>query len=631
MKPSISNAQSAPSGPEPGVERVLVPDPEPVSADEGTPLQRLRLAGMVGWYNPLQLVRTGVQVAISGVFGRYSDPRLIEPFGAGAPEYYDYSQHPGTFWFDYAADIGDGWNSSYAVARALALVASRRDERLACSGHPGRILVFGGDEVYPLANKANYDQRAELPYRVAFARAARRPDVFALPGNHDWYDSLVSFGRRFCARTPFAGGRTWQRRSYFALRLPHNWWLMGTDLQLGSEIDVRQLEYFGAVMDLARRESAPHEPNVILCHAEPLWMYREKYGNLDPEYLESNLRVLEERVFRKSVRLFLAGDQHHYLRYAPAAGGKAPSGGPPLALVPALAWAWRRLFPSGNGLHQPRSSAHKITAGGGGAFLHPTHDKPTTLSEGLELAKAWPPRRRSFALTFLNLAFLPLNPMFGAVTALMYLLTCASMQPGLPALSVSGAGTALHRVLMAVSLTPAAMFWVTIVLLGFVLFTDTHSKIFRVLGGLAHGLAHLAAAFTIGWAAASYCTPRIHEPLLERMAEGGLVLLGGFMLGPLVMGMYLLIALVIFGRHANEAFSSLRLEGYKNFLRLQIDERGLTVHPLGIENSPWTRVAARRAFRRAAGGALPTEPIGREPSIQAIEAPIHFPHRGGES
>lgn len=39
------------------------------------------------------------------------------------------------------------------------------------------------------------------------------------------------------------------------------------------------------------------------------------------------------------------------------------------------------------------------------------------------------------------------------------------------------------------------------------------------------------------------------------------------------------------GRHANEAFSALRIENYKNFLRLHINKAGnLTVYPVGIDN-----------------------------------------------
>ena len=33
----------------------------------------------------------------------------------------------------------------------------------------------------------------------------------------------------------------------------------------------------------------------------------------------------------------------------------------------------------------------------------------------------------------------------------------------------------------------------------FLAFTDTHSRIYRVLGGLAHCSAHLAAIFFFGW------------------------------------------------------------------------------------------------------------------------------------
>ena len=37
---------------------------------------------MVGWYAPGQLARTGVEVAISTIFGRHSDHRLVEAMGA---------------------------------------------------------------------------------------------------------------------------------------------------------------------------------------------------------------------------------------------------------------------------------------------------------------------------------------------------------------------------------------------------------------------------------------------------------------------------------------------------------------------------------------------------------------------
>ena len=76
------------------------------------------------------------------------------------------------------------------------------------------------------------------------------------------------------------------------------------------------------------------------------------------------------------------------------------------------------------------------------------------------------------------------------------------------------------------------------------------------------------------------------------------------------MGVYLLISLNVFGRHSEEAFSGLRIEDYKHFLRLHIDRTGaLTIWPIKIERVPrrWrdraetdaTRIAGRS--RRAAG------------------------------
>ena len=49
------------------------------------------------------------------------------------------------------------------------------------------------------------------------------------------------------------------------------------------------------------------------------------------------------------------------------------------------------------------------------------------------------------------------------------------------------------------------------------------------------------------------------------------------------MGIYLFVSLNFFGRHHNEAFSSLKIADYKNFLRLKIEENGdLVIYPVGV-------------------------------------------------
>ena len=59
-----------------------------------------------------------------------------------------------------------------------------------------------------------------------------------------------------------------------------------------------------------------------------------------------------------------------------------------------------------------------------------------------------------------------------------------------------------------------------------------------------------------------------------------------------VFGTYLYLSLNIFGCHYNEAFSSLRIASYKNFLRLHFRKDGqLEVFALGVDKMPhrWVR------------------------------------------
>ncbi|HEY6213303.1 MAG TPA: hypothetical protein VIW45_13520, partial [Vicinamibacterales bacterium] len=78
--------------------------------------------GMVGWYDPGQLVRTGIAVAISTIFGRESDFRALEAFTKPQDPFFHCDPgDPGEpAWVDYVGDTGDGWNSTYTVAYWLA-------------------------------------------------------------------------------------------------------------------------------------------------------------------------------------------------------------------------------------------------------------------------------------------------------------------------------------------------------------------------------------------------------------------------------------------------------------------------------------------------------------------------------
>ena len=559
-------------------------------------------AAMVGWYDPGQLVRTGVEVAISTVFGREVDSRALEALAQPQnPPFVCCASKPGaSAWVDYVADTGDGWNSTYAVAYWLAqseLRVATADGESHETTHAGQVLILGGDQVYPLASRAAYKQRLVAPYKSARESSVPpHPEVYAIPGNHDWYDNLVSFTRLFCSKDWFAGWQTRQKRSYFVLRLPYGWWLVGTDIQLGSDIDYDQLEYFKAVA----AEMKPDD-RIILCTAEPHWIYADIYRNTDPNYYnEKSLSFLESRsVFGDRIQIFLAGDLHHYRR------------------------------------HEGKDRRQKITAGGGGAFLHPTHgpDVSTLQQDLLEESPdarstssllstyvqkaAYPEPATSRRLCWRNLVFPFRNPNFGVLTAFLYLLVAWSV-PGDIATKTNfrdAFGATVRNTLHS----PGATILLLAICAGFIFFTDTHFRLFRYLGGGLHVLTHIAAIFFIGWGT-SVVVPRYfpnHGSTTHLLIGAIMVWTAGWLIGSLVFGVYLLLSLNVFRRHSNEAFSALRIQDYKNFLRFRLDpDGGLVIFPIGVE-----RVA--RKWKTSPGQDGPKyEPVGDFSEPCLIETPI---------
>ena len=555
-------------------------------------------AEMVGWYDPGQLAQTAINVAISTIFGRNADYRATEALSTPAPDdgagdlgareptatgFFDYSSGE-TLWIDYVADTGDGWDSTYAVAYH----ASQPQLDIAGASEPlprGKVLIFGGDEVYPTSSRPVYRQRLIDPYEAALPKSdPPHPRVFAIPGNHDWYDSLVSFTRLFCQRRWFAGWRTRQSRSYFALRLPHGWWLIGTDVQLDSDIDFPQVNYFKQIAGVMGADD-----RIILCTAEPHWIYDKLLKKYDNQINENNLAFLEERIFCRKVAVFLSGDLHHYRR------------------------------------HSTEDNRHKITAGGGGGFLHPTHGGDVSeLRNHYRLKKAFPSEKESSRLTWRNLGFLYLNPLFGCATALLYTLTCWSVMANVGKYGIHDWWKVVKVVVVASTANPTAVFWILLVWGGFLLFTDTYSKWYRWIAGTLHGFAHVLSTFLIGWFATylgvSVLGLRFGRPP-QLLLAAVIIFALGWIIGSIVMGIYLAISLNFFKRHANEAFSALSIPDWKNFLKLKIDEEGrLMIFPIGIRRVPrkW------RASDQTSGSIfVPDDPKATSPEL--IDGPIVVP------
>lgn len=511
---------------------------------------------MVRWFDPALLLSTGIQVLLSAALGQRFDYRTMEDVALDQGVF-DYSGAPTDgpgFTFDYLADTGDGWESTYAVASLVA----RRELEIGDEALPrGRFLILGGDEVYPTASQRSYRERLVAPFEAALPLTdPPHPHVFAIPGNHDWYDGLVSFSRRFTQHRWFGGWRTRQRRSYFALRLPKPWWLWAVDVQLESDIDIGQRNYF---QDIADRHLGPRD-RVILATAEPDWLYRDIR---DPK-AESNLAYLEERIIKPTgarVFVWVAGDLHHYRRHE----------------------------------HARDPGLQRIVSGGGGAYLSSTHQPllaPDTTpvsrtimvgAERFEQRCAFPGPATSMRLSLLDGLFLPKNWKFGLLTGVAYTLLTWGLAPAAPPWrAMPSAGDVVDH--------PARLALALLVVLGTMFYADRYSPLFRWLGGFLHGCAHLALAFLIAyWSAdaarwAAWLTDSWGWIAIWRL---GYNFAEGAVLGSILFGFYLFVAMNIFGAHADHAFAALRIRDYKHFLRFRIQADGaLQIYPIALPRVP---------------------------------------------
>ena len=543
---------------------------------------------MVRWFDPHQLVDTAVRVLLSGMFSSYADNRehqVREP--AEVP---DRSDHP-ELWLDYVADLGDGWNSTYTVARLLAAqtVEVERDGETHRTER-GRLLVFGGDAVYPVPKAIEYENRMLGPYRSALPCAdtgADAPELFAVPGSHDWYDGLVNFTSIFCRNRWIGGWRTRQRRSYFAIKLPNGWWLWGIDIQFGASIDEVQLRYFA---DVAAGQLQPGD-RVILCMSKEVESGRDEaevHSDRDVAYLE------REIIQRSGARLllYLKSGKHYYSRYEEQDG--------------------------------PR---HHIESGGGGAFLHPTHNLPARADlpgpdgpSAYRHAGVYPSaafskglRKRIWLMPAYNI---PLAAVFGTVQVLLAFMLGLHLDDRHVSLGVGD-------LLRAMWESPTAFLLSLLVLaslVGMVRFAHDASGIGRFALGLAHSSLQVASVSGVMMASSYLAAAWAPDGVATLLAFLGLVWLLGGIAGMMGMAGYLW-ATGYLGLHNTEAYAPLHHQDQKHFLRMHIGaDGGLTIYPIAIE-----RVGRKWALRPDAAADAPWfDPVGPEIQPHLIEAPIRI-------
>lgn len=127
-------------------------------------------------------------------------------------------------------------------------------------------------------------------------------------------------------------------------------------------------------------------------------------------------------------------------------------------------------------------------------------------------------------------------------------------------------------------------------------FNDTHSKLYKWIGGLVHFFMNLVSIAYIGLFATYINNTVFNENLITGFTFIPIIIFGlGWFFGAFNMGIYLTVSMNFFDRHDNEAFSALRCMDYKNFLRLHIDKEGtLTIYPVKIQ-----KAARKWRFRKS--------------------------------
>lgn len=505
---------------------------------------------MVRWYDPSQLLRTGVQTVLTAIFASRADARVLMALG---PDQTVLSlDAKDAVWIDFVADTGDGWRPTTAVLRALAGDALHDG---ATALPRAELLLFGGDQVYPTASVEAYERRLLDPLRaVSQDPPSSPPRLVAIPGNHDWYDGLVGFSNVFLQGTRLGMWAGAQSRSYQCVKLPHGHWLVAVDLQLQQDLDVPQRQWF-------ERKLAEMQPGdrVILCLAEPLWVFRQQYGIAYQRQLRRLLAFIADK--GATVPLWLAGDLHHYRRLRCTQGIDL--------------------------------GAQLVTAGGGGAFLHPTHtpsekrlvDNYGRATTRYAIEREYPDRDTSRRLARQNLAFPRLNPSFGVAGGIIYTVLSSLLPQPEYTVWQHGVWPTLRKGIEQAATAPSAIAITAGFLAAVVYFTDSHNRLYKYTAGMLHGAAHLGAALlatgTGYWLLRGLAGGHI---VLHRLGLMAVTFALGFGASGFIMGLYLWVSVRFFRRHGNEAFSSLRVEGYKNFLRMRVDAAGVSVWAFGLDD-----------------------------------------------
>jgi len=266
------------------------------------------------------------------------------------------------FSFVVIGDPGEGDPSQHVLKDQIQAVSNKPDISF---------VVISSDVVYPSGAMKDYERKFFLPFK-----GLTKP-VYAIPGNHDWYDALDAFVATFY--TPEAARRAIEARARSDLKLTGTtsgvieelvhqasflrkeyqlptgyqnapffqvsndyFVLLTIDTGVRRRVDSLQLAWIKSVLEASKGKY------VMALLGHPFYAIGEYQGNLSPDF-----RRLHELLRAYKVPLIMAGDTHD-LEY------------------------YRELPQNGDG-----HTMHHFVNGGGGAYLSigaamaPVDSRPT--------------------------------------------------------------------------------------------------------------------------------------------------------------------------------------------------------------------------------------------------------------
>ena len=140
------------------------------------------------WLDPSILAKAGVEVAVSGTFGKFADKREIQAQPQGP--------------FDYSAE-GELWSTTCPTPatagprrrrwRGCSRSRACRSASTTCSA--AGCCCSAAITSIRAPRRRPYEDRFMGPFAAAWPHSpeGHEPDMYATPGNRDWYDGLLSF------------------------------------------------------------------------------------------------------------------------------------------------------------------------------------------------------------------------------------------------------------------------------------------------------------------------------------------------------------------------------------------------------------------------------------------------------